>query len=484
MNWKRPFRLQSFANLFSIFTFVLVGISFSNTYALTQADCGKLVRSSMTNEQIQQCDSLGSAGGGSCDQLKRRADDKKDEFFKVCKSSGQGIESCKSQQSSCENIGTEDEYSTSGELLAAFSTAMGVSQAEVSSKCPLYSGQGFYEEKDRLDDKLDDINKKLKENKKELADINKDFTADLKKIQEDIADAQKEYQEKQADIKKNQRDRAAEQAKQSAEMAQNMRKLESAVLQKQQEKDDIYADKSSSLGQMTEDVANSTCMDSVREAYLKRKEALKQTNQKGSSKSLISSGKTNNNFLNMTFKQCMAKFYNARLTLIRKSEAKIETTDKDIRNAQSDIDDMKAQLSQMATLEQQAKEDEQTQLTAQQTALQQKIQRANTEMQSLQQTTQQKAKAVTDDSAELQKKLTSVSNQIIGLGATPSGGRKSTASGTEVAVAAGEYADARDAANREDCGYYDSVFGSKGGSKSTGSNTKSGGSSSNSSGSR
>lgn len=498
MNWNRAFRIHSFAQLFSILTFALVFSGYETAHAECSSekrsilqDCKSATASKQSTQERLECirlkeecsSSSASAPTAeqteadrksrSCEDLKRRADDKKDDFYRTCKSSGKGTESCKEQQAACDSVGGEDEYNNSAELLVAFSTAMGVAQSEVGSKCSQYSGQGFYEEKDRLDDKLEDISKKLKDNKKELADINKDFTSDIKKIQEDIADAQKEYQKSQSDTKKDQRDRAAEQAKQAGEMAQNMRKLESAVLSKQQEKDDIYANNAAALEQMTDDVAKSTCMDSVREAYQKRKEALKMTNQKGSTKSLITSGGSNNKYLEMTYQKCMAKFYRARLDMIRKSDAKIETADKDIRNAQSDLDDMKTQLSQMSGLEKQAQQDEQTALTEQQTALQQKIQRASSEMQSLQQTTQQKAKAVTDDSTELQKKYTQLSNQIIALGAAPSGGRKGTTSGSEVAVAAGEYTDARDAANKEGCNYYDSVFGVKGGSKSTGSNSKS-----------
>jgi hypothetical protein len=173
----------------------------------------------------------------------------------------------------------------------------------------------------------------------------------------------------------------------------------------------------------------------------------------------------------------MSKFYAARLNLIRKSDAKIEMADKLIRSAQSESDNLQTQLSQQANLEQQAQADEQTQLSNQQTALQTKITNATSEMQTLQQTTQQKAQAVTDDSTALQKQYNELSNQLITLGAAPKGGRKSTVSGAEVAVAASEYSDARDAANKGECSYDDLVFGQKGGKKSVG-RDRTGGSSS------
>lgn len=475
MNWNRAFRLRSFAQLFSILTFLIVANNAPPAKAAnpTKEQCNNSAAVNLMNDaQKDVCRGilLGSSSNASadCDYAKRRADDKKDAFYSACKSSGKGAESCKSQVSACDDAGSSDEYGNSAQLLVAFSNALGVSQNEVGSSCSQYSGQGFYEQKDKLEDKLDDINKKMKDNKKELADLNKDFSDDIKKIQDDIAKAQKEYQEKQSDIKEKQRDRAAEQAKTAADMAQKIRQAQSAILQKQQEKDDVYADKAQSLGQMTEDVANSTCMDTVRQAYLDRKKTLQMTNQKGSLKSLASSGGTNTSWLNTQFKQCMAKFYNARLNLIRKSDAKIETAEKTIRDAQSDIDNMQTQLSQAASLEQQAQSDENTTLTNEQTALQTKISQATSQMQSLQQTTQQKAQAITDDQTALQKKLTQVSNQIASLGAAPANS-KSTTSGTEVAAAGSEYQDAA-AQAAEACsssgGYKDSVFGGSGGSKS------------------
>ncbi|MBS1968931.1 MAG: hypothetical protein JSU04_01415 [Bdellovibrionales bacterium] len=487
MNWNRAFRLRSFAQLFSILTFLFIATSTQSAKAAnpTKEQCNNSAAVNlMDDSQKDVCRRLllgsgtSGSGGTDCDYSRRRADDKKEAFFSACKSSGMGIESCKKQQAACESAGGDDEYGNSAELLTAFSSALGVPQnSGATSQCSQYDGQGFYEEKDRINDKLKDIQKQLKDNKKEIADINEDFSKKIKDIQKDIADAQKELQDKQADIKKEQRERAAEQAKQAADMAAQIKKNETAILQKQQEKDDIYADKAQSLAQMTEDVANSTCMDTVRQAYLDRKKNLQLANQKSSLKSLASAGGSNSNWLNTQFKQCMSKFYAARLNLIRKSDAKIEMADKEIRNAQSESDNLQTQLSQQATLEQQAQADEQTQMSQQQQALQTKISNATSEMQSLQQSTQQKAQAVNDDSTALQKQYTELSNQLITLGAAPKGGRKSTTSGAEVAVAASEYTDARDNANKGECKYDDLVFGTSGGKKSVGP-SRTGGSSS------
>ena len=486
MHWNRAFRLHSFAHLFSILFFGLV----FTTAHIANAECDKEAKEIVDackektyraknltecRNMEKECKSSSPASGDRCAEARRNADSAKSNYFKACKDAGMGASTCNSKISACESAGSDEEYGNSAELLVAFSAALGVPQNQVASQCPKYSGQGFFDRKDKLTDKLKDINRELKDNKKELADLNKEFNDDVKKIQEDIAEAQKEYQEKQADTKKNQRDRAAEQAKTAAEMAQNIRKLESSILQKQQEKDTIYADKNSSLKQLTEDVANSTCMDEVRKDYESRKSIGSQ--KKGSTKSLISSGKSKNNRMKMIFNQCMTKFYDARIKLIQQSDAKIETIEKEIRNAQSDIDDMKTQLSQMASIEQQAKQDEETALTQAQTALQEKIQRATTELQSLQQTTQQKAKAITDDQANLANESKSISNQIAGLGPEPDDAT-STGKMSDVTNAADEYKSAVSVANGvAECEYKDNLFGGSGGSVKAGSkNQKRGGS--------
>jgi len=509
MNWNRANKLLSFAHYFSILAFLFITSVTITTKAAdckmdkqTLDDCKDKAKYRKDNLQLcvmleTKCSSQTGTSDNSpnnlvnltpeqrkqereendCKDLKRRADDKKDDYFKACKDAGLGGASCTDKVADCDRIGSEEEYTSGATLLRAFATAAVPNQTPGTaiSSCPKYSGQGFYERKDKLTQKLKDTQKELKDNKKEIADLNKDFNDDVKKIQEDIADAQKEYQEKQTEIKKGQRDRAAEQAKQAADMAQNIRKLENTILQKQQEKDQIYADKSQSLAQMTDDVAKSTCMDSVREAYIKRRDALKTGGQTASSKSLIKTGNTSKNFVEMSYKQCMAKFYNARLNLMRTSDAKVETAEKDIRDAQSTMDNLKTQLSQMSSLEQQAQQDENTTLTQQQQALQQKIQRATSQLQSLQQTTQQKSAAMVEEQNSLNNELKSISNQIAGLGAEPADA-STTGKMQDVSTAADAYKSAVRNAKSGTCSYNDDIFGEKGSSTKTGRTEKASGS--------
>lgn len=441
MSWNRAFRLNSFAQIFSIL--VLAGFFTApiDANATSSYDCLNTKKADYTPQMEKDCASVlsnGSSSSNNCSDLKRTLDDKRDAYYKACSSANVSSSTCSSKSSTCASVGSDDEYGNNAQLLSAFSEALGVPQDQVGSSCPKYSGQDYFEQKKDLEKQLDEVNDKIKKNKQDLADLNKDFTDDVQKVQEEIADAQKDYQQQQTDINQKRRDRAADQAKQAAEMTANVKKMQTDILTKQQEKDTIYADKNSSLKQLTEDSANYACMDKVKKDY----DTLKGLQQRGSSKSLIASGTTLTNRLKNSFNQCMAQFYDARMKLIQQSDAKIALADKTINDTQSQIDNTQTQLSQMSTQEQQAQTDENTTLTNAQNALQQKIQRATAKLQSLQQTTQQKQQAITDDQTAQQKKSTSISNQILALGAVPSGGSKSSGTMMDISNADQAYRDA------------------------------------------
>lgn len=465
MNWNRAFKLHSFAQYFCSLGLVALAFVLIPVPGLLAAECTSSEHATAEtclkyDTKDEACRKVISKGCGqargsrpsdTCYESKRNADSKKDEYYRACKEAGLSPSSCKNKMNVCTSAGEGDEYANDEDLLVAFSEALGVPQDKIGSSCPKYSGQSFFDRKDKYQRDLDDINKQLKDNKKELADLNKEFNDDVKKVQEDIAEAQKEYQEKQTEIKQNQRDRAADMAKSAADMAQNVRKLETAILNKRQEIDTIYMDKNNSLAQITEAASKRTCMAQVREER-KKYDAIKG----GSLRSGFTAAALKKKQLQDLFDECMVKFDQARMKLIQSSDAKIESAEKDIRNSQSDIDSLQTQLTQMNSAEQQAQQDEATTLTNAQTALQEKIQRATAELQSLQTTTQEKAKALTQEQSYLADKSKGISNQIMALGAVPND-ETSTGKISDVANAHEAYRGAAVAADMDGCDYFDEV---------------------------
>ncbi len=422
MDWNRVFRLRSFAQNSFILSLLLLSAASYSFADCSQADKALITRckdEKFNTDHWGDCNNVNtkcqaSSSTDSCSSAKGTALSKKDDFYKACTSAGKGTLTCKTLAKTCADVGGDEEYANNSDLLGAFSRALGVPQDKVGSSCPKYSGQGYFERKDKYEADLKDINRDLKTNKTDIADLNKSFTEDVKKIQEDIATAQKDYQELQTKTGEDQRNRATENAKTASDLAKKVRELQTIILSKRQDINTIYMDKNNSLAQITEAAANRTCMAQVRDER-KKYDAIVA----GNVQSQFQSASIKKKQLNDLFQECMVKFDQGRMKIIQESDNKIQTTQNEIGNAQSDLDNITTQLSQMNATEDQAKQAEATTLTNAQTALQQKIQRATTELQSLQQTTQTKNKALTDEQAYLSTRSKSASNSILALGAVP-----------------------------------------------------------------
>jgi myosin heavy subunit len=443
MNWNRVFRLRSFVQYFCVSGFVVfVGFFQPAAAALSEKECRSMKEADKSDESRKECAKF-SAGADACDTARRSVDSARDSYSTKCGDAGMAGTTCKNMMEKCTSVGESEEFKDDPSMWAAFSEALGVPSEKVGGSCPKYSGQGFFERKDKYERDLKDINKELKDNKKEIADLNKDFNSDVKKIQEDIAEAQEDYQKAQAKTGEDQRNRATENAKTASAIAQSIRKLQSEIMTRRQNINTIYMDKNNSLAQITESAAKRTCMGQVREER-KKYDAIVA----GSMKSQFQSASLKKKQLNDLFQECMVKFDQGRMKLIQESNDKIETTERAINSAQSDLDDATTQLSQMKATEEETKAAEATALTNAQNALQQKIQRATAELQSLQTTTQAKNAALVEEQKYLADRSKSASNSISSLGAKPED-ETSTVKITQVTAAYDGYRAAHWAAKDE-----------------------------------
>lgn len=420
MNWKQTPRIQSFAHYFCI----IIGTFVFSTQALgASSESTGLLESALLNRN------------DGCAQAKAEAMSVKRDLDRACRDSGLGSK-CMTQAKTCEDLGGADEYGSSADLLMAFSTALGVPQSGVSSACPRYSGQGYFERKDKYEKELDDINDKMGDLKKDLANLNKDFNKDVQEVQENIADAQNDLKKKQLDIKKEQRERVAEMAKTASELAKNIRAQQSLILQKRQEITNIYRSKNSSLITLSEGATKRACMKKVRELK-KDYEAVSA----GSGGSYIARAKQKKEALQDEFDNCMLQFDQQRAALIEQTEQKIQQAQDAINNAQSDIDNMNQQLTTMNSQEAEAKNDDTTSMNNASTALSEKISRATSKLQSLQQTTQQEAQGLTEKQNYYKQKSVSISNSLMMMGPAPVD-ETSTARISDVESAYNAYVDA------------------------------------------
>ncbi|MGZ3742353.1 MAG: hypothetical protein ACXWRA_00720 [Pseudobdellovibrionaceae bacterium] len=487
MSRNRAFKLHSFVQYFCIINLLLLGVSSNSS-----ANCGPADREMIRkckdpkfatdsgnylgcNTANSNCDVSGGSGtynnsgvSDDCESAKRNVEYTRSSYNTACGNAGMSSSTCKSKIKACDGEGFDPSTSGGNDLLVAFSNALGVPQNQIAG-CPKYSGQGYFERKDKYDSDLKDINKDLKDNKTAIADLNDDFTSKMKKIQEDIADAQKEYQDLQKKTGEDQRNRATDNAKTAADLAQKTRTLQTLILNKHQDIDSLYTEKNNSLAQITESAATRTCMQQVQDLR-KKYDAITF----GSMRAQFQQASVKKKDLTNLFQECMVKFDQGRMKIIQQTAMKIDSAENDIRNAQSDIDNITTQLSLMNSTEAQAKQAEQTALTNAQNALQQKIQRATTELQSLQTSTQAKNKALTDEQTTLTQRSKSVEMSIANLGAQPSD-ESSTTKLSQVAGAFEDYRAADDLAVKACGSHYSSALSSSRSSRSSASTKSSSG---------
>jgi len=448
MNWIRAFRLHSFVQFICTislaFVFANSALAIDKEECLTKDKAGTLKNAS---EDIQkECrvaldNGNANDASGRCENLRRTAENARTNYNKMCGDAGIGGSTCLSQMKKCAELGGDEEYLDSDDILLEFSKALGVPQSNIGSKCSGMSGQDFFDEKEKTDKKLEDVNDKLADVKKDLAAIDKDFNKDVQEVQEEIADAQKELKQKSLDISKEQRERAAEQAKTSAELTKTMRSQESLILQGLQKINGVYRKKNLSLIQFSDAAVKRACMKKVKELK-KDYESIAGIG----AEHFIERAMKKKKELQAEWDNCMLQFDQQRNDMIASTNEEIEKIQREINVAQTEVDEMKQQISSMGNQEEAAKKDDATALSNETTALSEKISRASSKLVSLQKTAEAEAKALKEKQEYLQKKATTASNALIQMEATdvelgPSR-KKSKVSISEVQSAFMEYADA------------------------------------------
>lgn len=432
MNWIRAFKLHSFAQYFCIFG-VLLFMGIPNQ---ARAECSATARKKVDackdpkyeDKNFQECTTAKNecAAPGTnptttttttpineCTSAISAAESAKRDFNRQCGQAGLGG-NCLSKMQACDKAGESDEYISDDDFLRALGQQVGVKTTNMSSKCPKYSGQGFFERKDKYERDLDDVNDKLGDLKEDLAELNDNFSKDMQEIQEELQEQQDALKKQALETKERQRDRAAEMAKTASEVASMIRKKHTENLQLRTQIAEIYRSKNSSLIAMTENAAKRACMKKVKEL---RKEY--QSVKAGSVSTSFAKASLMKKELNDTFNECMSQFDVQRAALITQTEEKVQAIQMQINNNQSDIDDANQQLSSMNAQETEAKKDEEQAKTDAANAYQEKLKRSMARMESLAKTTQEKANALQEKQEYYKKKSVGISNSLNSLGPVP-----------------------------------------------------------------
>lgn len=427
MTWTRATIFHSIVQYFCIFACVSV-LLLHGEYALGAKRCTdadrkiwqeKCLQSEKTrSENRENCRALdydcGSDSNSKPDPCQSAYEEERSTLRDVnrnCGDAGLGS-TCASTLAACDKVAGDEDFISDNDFFKALGQQFGISNG--ASKCPKYSGQGFFERKDKYERSLDDINDKLGDLKEKTADLEKDFNENVQEIQKDLQEAQDDLKKKQLEINKEQRERAAESAKTTSEVAATIRKKLSEILQMRTQINETYRSKNSNLIAMTENAAKRACMKKVRE--LKKEYA---DIKAGSLSAGFAAATKKKKELNDTFNECMSQFDTQRAALIAQSQEKVEAIEMQIANNQSDIDNAEQQLASMIAQEQQAKADETTAMANATNTVQEKITRGQTKLTSLAKTTQEKANALKEKEKYYQNKSKQVSNSLASLGPVP-----------------------------------------------------------------
>lgn len=355
-----------------------------------------------------------------CEAVREDVNRARRDFTDACGSAGLGGEgSCTKKVELCDNTALEA-YGAGGDyddISKEFMSALGVPRSGISSRCPKYSGQGYFERKDKYDREIKDTNDDLAKIKEETADLKSQFMEDVQAVQKEIADAQKEYQEQVLKTKESKREQDMTLAKTAAETAEKIRNAETTIMMKRQEINNIYASQNSQLILMNENSVTSACRKKVLDA--KKEYETLMGKSTGSGSTYFRRAQEKKKTLQAEWDGCRAQFQVQRKALIEQNGQKIEQAEKVIRDTQSQVDDLKQVLATMNTQATEAANDQNTALTDAQKALQEQISRGTAKLQSLQQTTEEKSKALAEKQQFYQQNSQKLNVAVANLGPVP-----------------------------------------------------------------
>lgn len=375
-----------------------------------------------------------------CDTLRSELARSRRDFSDACGSAGLGgFNSCYSKIQRCSDAALGSSGTDSDDISREFSRALGVPINKVSSSCPKYSGQGYFERKDKYDREIKDTNDDLAKIKEETAELKEKFAEDVNEVQEDIAKAQEEYNEKVLKSKESKREEDMALAKNAAETAEKIRNAETTIMMKRQEINNLYATQNSQLIIMNDAALVSACRKKVLDVKAEYLKLMGKSTGSGSEYFRRASEKKK--VLQAEWDSCRAQFQVQRKAVVEQNAQKVEQAEKVIRDTQSQVDDLKQVLATMSSQATEASTDRNTALTDAQKGLQEKIGRATAKLQSMQQTTEEKAKALAEKQQFYQQNSQKLNVAVANLGPVPDD-ESSTKKISEVSSKYDEYLEA------------------------------------------
>jgi hypothetical protein len=384
--------------------------------------CGE--KSSSSTSSGGDSDDSAAQAKRDCRELKSKVDDAFSKFSERCSDAGISM-NCDKKVSLCEQP-AQEEYRNENAFLTALGGAFGISKPMAASRCSSMTGREYKDQKKELQDKLKDANKDLAQNERDVAELNEKYNEQVAEIDKEVADNQKKYTEDQLAAGKSGRD-AKTAVEQSLIQARATRRSKEAKLVKlNSDLGAIIRSKNEKLSALLDSKATLACFDRASSITSAKKVF-------GSVSQQTSGGGNKKNLQEMTYTSCKAEFAAKRLATIEEHEAALRDKNKEIADTQSEIDDLDQQVASAQNEYDLQLKDQAAAGTNALKALNATIEQANKKRTALDQLTKQKGDSLTKVATLAKEEATMASNEMTLLGSPPpkSSGDVSVATASE-----------------------------------------------------
>ncbi len=332
-----------------------------------------------------------------------------------CRKAGMGSD-CVSKSKSCASASGEESFDS----VSAFATVLGMPAGNlsgISTACPQMGGRDYFQEKDKIQKEIKDIEQDLADLNDDKAKIQDDYNKQVQDIQESLTKAQEDYKKKELEIGEKERERIAEFNNSQNQAKEEIRKRSAEVLKLRGQLIQSQRDKALKLIAMTEASGKRACMKAVSEA----KKSYDSVSS-GTSANHIAQAKQKKAELINIYNDCMSAFDQQRVALNESKRQEQEEINQQISDAQSNMDEIQnslnlasTQLEEMKQASQKEKSDALQSVIDLGTRSQQQMQAAYTKM-------QENLKTLAAKSSSLQAALNRANQSLMSLGAAPKRG--------------------------------------------------------------
>ncbi|WP_415061679.1 hypothetical protein [Bdellovibrio sp.] len=332
-----------------------------------------------------------------------------------CRKAGLGAD-CVSKAKSCAATSGEDSFDS----VSVFATALGLpagSTAGISSACPQQGGRDYFQDKDKIQKEIKDVEQDLADLNDDKAKIQDDYNKQVQDIQESLTKAQEDYKKKELEIGEKERQRIAEFNNSQNQAKEEIRKRSAEVLKLRGQLIQSQRDKALKLIAMTDASGKRACMKAVSEA----KKSYDSVSS-GTSANHIAQAKQKKTELINIYNDCMSAFDQQRVALNESKRQEQEEINQQINDAQSNMDEIQNSLNLAST---QLEEMKQASQKEKSDALQSVIDlgtRSQQQMQAAYNKMQENLKTLAAKSASLQAALNRSNQSLMSLGPAPKRG--------------------------------------------------------------